>query len=364
MNTEIKDKIEVTKPPIASIGVIGWLRKNLFSSWSNTILTLLGIYILYSIIPSFISWAFIDASFVGSTKQECSKEGACWIFIKENLKLIFYGLYPSEELWRINSMYFILLVCGIYILTPNLKYKGWVGSFLLILFPILSVVMFSGGFGLETVETRLWGGLFLTLVIAGVGIVLSLPIGVMLALGRRSKLPVVSLLSTIFIEIWRGVPLITVLFMASNMFPLFMPEGVNFDKLIRALIGVMFFSAAYLAEVVRGGLQAMPKGQYEAAQAMGLSYWRMMALVILPQSLKMVIPAIIGSFIAIFKDTTLVLVIGLFDFLGIIQFVGTNPDWLGFSHEGYVFAAAIFWIFCFGMSRYSQNLEKKLDTGR
>ena len=143
-----------------------------------------------------------------------------------------------------------------------------------------------------------------------------------------------------------------------------MPEGVNFDKLIRALIGVMFFSAAYLAEVVRGGLQAMPKGQYEAAQAMGLSYWRMMALVILPQSLKMVIPAIIGSFIAIFKDTTLVLVIGLFDFLGIIQFVGTNPDWLGFSHEGYVFAAVIFWIFCFGMSRYSQNLEKKLDTGR
>ena len=364
MNTEIKDNIEVTKPPIASIGIIGWLRKNLFSSWSNTILTLLGIYILYSIIPSFISWAFIDASFVGSTKQECSKEGACWIFIKENLKLIFYGLYPSEELWRINSMYFILLLCGTYILIPNLKYKGWVGSFLLILFPILSVVMFSGGFGLETVETRLWGGLFLTLVIAGVGIVLSLPIGVMLALGRRSKLPVVSLLSTIFIEIWRGVPLITVLFMASNMFPLFMPEGVNFDKLIRALIGVMFFSAAYLAEVVRGGLQAMPKGQYEAAQAMGLSYWRMMALVILPQSLKMVIPAIIGSFIAIFKDTTLVLVIGLFDFLGIIQFVGTNPDWLGFSHEGYVFAAVIFWIFCFGMSRYSQNLEKKLDTGR
>ena len=235
---------------------------------------------------------------------------------------------------------------------------------MLILFPILSVVMFSGGMGLETVETRLWGGLFLTLVIAGVGIVLSLPIGVMLALGRRSKLPVVSLLSTIFIEIWRGVPLITVLFMASNMFPLFMPEGVNFDKLIRALIGVMFFSAAYLAEVVRGGLQAMPKGQYEAAQATGLSYWRMMGLVILPQSLKMVIPAIIGSFIAIFKDTTLVLVIGLFDFLGIIQFVGTNPEWLGFSHEGYVFAAVIFWIFCFSMSRYSQRLEKKLDTGR
>lgn len=355
---------EVSKPPIISIGFLAWLRKNLFSSTSNTLLTLIGVYLIYITMPALISWAFIDANFVGSTKEECSKEGACWIFIKENMKLIFYGLYPREELWRINTMYFILAVLGIYILIPNLKYKGWIGSFLLIIFPVLCVIMFSGGFGLETVESRLWGGLFLTLVIAGVGIVLSLPIGVMLALGRRSKLPVVSLLSTLFIEIWRGVPLITVLFMASNMFPLFMPEGVNFDKLIRALIGVMFFSAAYLAEVVRGGLQAMPKGQFEAAQANGLTYWRMMALVILPQSLKMVIPAIIGSFIAIFKDTTLVLVIGLFDFLGIIQFVGTNPEWLGFSHEGYAFAAAIFWIFCFSMSRYSQRLEKKLDTGR
>ena len=279
------------------------------------------------------------------------------------MKLIIYGLYPSDELWRINIAYFLLTVSIIYLLIPNLKYKGSVGIFLLFIFPVICVFLFSGGIGLENVETRLWGGLFLTLVIAGVGIVLSLPIGIMLALGRRSKLPIVSLLSTIFIEIWRGVPLITVLFMASNMFPLFMPEGVNFDKLIRALIGVMFFSAAYLAEVVRGGLQAMPKGQYEASQAAGLTYWKMMGLIILPQSLKIVIPAIIGSFIALFKDTTLVLIIGLFDFLGIIQFVGTNPDWLGFSHEGYVFAAAIFWVFCFGMSRYSQRLEKKLDTG-
>ena len=352
------------KPPVIELGIVGWLRKNLFSTWYNTILTILGFYLLYSLLPPFFNWIFFDANFVGSSKDECTKDGACWIFIKQNLKLIFYGLYPTEELWRINTAYVMLLIAGIYLLIPNLKNKAWVGAFLLIPFPIICVYLFSGGAGLTNVETRLWGGLFLTLVIAGVGIVLSLPIGVLLALGRRSKLPIVSLLSTIFIEIWRGVPLITVLFMASNMFPLFMPEGVNFDKLIRALIGVMFFSAAYLAEVVRGGLQAMPKGQYEASQAAGLTYWKMMALVILPQSLKMVIPAIIGSFIAIFKDTTLVLIIGLFDFLGIIQFVGTNPDWLGFSHEGYVFAAAVFWIFCFGMSRYSQNLEKKLDTGQ
>ena len=316
------------------------MKTNLFSSWYNSILTILSIYFLYIIIPPLINWIFIDANFVGSTKEECTKDGACWLFIKENIKMIFYGMYPKEELWRINSMYAILIIAGGYLLIPNLKYKGYVGAFLLIIYPVICVYMFSGGFGLVTVDTRLWGGLFLTLVIAGVGIVLSLPIGIMLALGRRSKLPVVSLLSTLFIELWRGVPLITVLFMASNMFPLFMPEGVNFDKLIRALIGVMFFSAAYLAEVVRGGLQAMPKGQYEASQAAGLTYWRMMALVILPQSLKMVIPAIIGSFIAIFKDTTLV-----------------------FALEGYIFAAVIFWVFCFGMSRYSQNLERKLDTG-
>ena len=354
------------KPPVVQIGIVGWLRKNLFSNWYNSLFTVLAVAFLSWFFPPIFQWIFVDAIWSGESKSDCKVEGAgaCWIFISANLKLIFYGLYPSEELWRINTMYFVLLAAGTYLLIPNLKYKGLVGVFLLIIFPIICVIMFSGGFGLETVETRLWGGLFLTLVIAGVGIVLSLPIGVMLALGRRSKLPVVSLLCTIFIEIWRGVPLITVLFMASNMFPLFMPDGVNFDKLIRALIGVMFFSAAYLAEVVRGGLQAMPKGQYESSQAVGLTYWRMMALVILPQSLKMVIPAIIGSFIAIFKDTTLVLVIGLFDFLGIIQFVGTNPEWLGFSKEGYVFCAVIFWVFCYGMSRYSQQLEKKLDTGR
>ena len=356
-------KNNIIAKPVYKLNTIRWMKTNLFSSWYNSILTILSIYFLYIIIPPLINWIFIDANFVGSTKEECTKDGACWLFIKENIKMIFYGMYPKEELWRINSMYAILIIAGSYLLIPNLKYKGYVGAFLLIIYPVICVYMFSGGFGLVTVDTRLWGGLFLTLVIAGVGIVLSLPIGIMLALGRRSKLPVVSLLSTLFIELWRGVPLITVLFMASNMFPLFMPEGVNFDKLIRALIGVMFFSAAYLAEVVRGGLQAMPKGQYEASQAAGLTYWRMMALVILPQSLKMVIPAIIGSFIAIFKDTTLVLVIGLFDFLGIIRFVGTNPEWLGFAHEGYIFAAVIFWVFCFGMSRYSQNLERKLDTG-
>ena len=219
------------RPPVIELGVMGWLRKNLFSNWYNSLLTIFGLYLLYILIPPLVNWIFLDAKFVGSTRDDCTNEGACWIFIQQNIKLIFYGLYPTEELWRINFVYLILLISGVYLLIPNLKYKGWVGAFLLIIFPIICVIMLSGGLGLEAVETRLWGGLFLTLVIAGVGIVLSLPIGVMLALGRRSKLPVVSILCTIFIEIWRGVPLITVLFMASNMFPLFMPEAVSYTHL-------------------------------------------------------------------------------------------------------------------------------------
>ncbi|MBI2205435.1 MAG: amino acid ABC transporter permease [Candidatus Rokubacteria bacterium] len=213
------------------------------------------------------------------------------------------------------------------------------------------------------VETRLWGGLFLTLVVASVGIVGSLPLGIVLALGRRSELPVIRAICVAFIEVWRGVPLITVLFMASNMFPLFMPEGVSFDKLLRALLGVTIFASAYMAEVVRGGLQAIPKGQYEAAQALGLGYWRTMGLIVLPQALRIVIPGIVNNFIGLFKDTTLVLIIGLFDFLGMAQAAASNAHWLGFAIEGYVFTAFGFWIFCFGMSRYSQHLERKLHTG-
>ena len=244
------------------------------------------------------------------------------------------------------------------------SYKGALGVFLVFVFPLICVYLFhGGGFGLEEVETPLWGGLFLTLVIALTGIVMSLPVGVVLALGRRSNMPVVKSLCVVFIELWRGVPLITVLFMASVMFPLFMPEGVNFDKLLRALVGVIFFASAYMAEVVRGGLQAIPKGQYEAADALGLSYWKKMGLVILPQALKITIPGVVNTFIGLFKDTTLVLIIGLFDFLGMAQAVSTNPDWLGFYVEGYVFVAFGFWVFCFGMSRYSIYLERKLETG-
>jgi general L-amino acid transport system permease protein len=342
--------------------------QNLFSSPLNIFLSFFAAYIVYLILPPMVDWLIINANF-GSDRSSCpaeagSREGACWAYISSWWKLLMYGRYPEEELWRIRSVYAILVIGLGWLIIPNLKHKAWVALFMLIGFPAIAFVMFVGdSFGLMFVETPLWGGMFLTLVIAITGIVASLPIGVVLALGRRSTMPIVRSLCVAFIELWRGVPLITVLFMASVMFPLFMPEGVNFDKLLRALIGVMLFSAAYMAEVIRGGLQAIPRGQYEAAAALGLGYWRMMGLVILPQALKLVIPGIVNTFIGLFKDTTLVLIIGLFDFLGMAQLVSTNPEWIGFYTEGYVFVAAGFWIFCFSMSRYSAHLEDKLHTG-
>jgi len=351
-------------PPSNSVGAIGWMRANLISSPLNIILTIIGAYLIYLSVPPVIGWAFINADWTGDTRDACTSSGACWVFIKIWFKQLMYGRYPDEELWRINLSYAILTVSLVAMMLPRTPKKGWIGLFLLTGYPLISYYLFVGdSFGLEWVETPLWGGLFLTLVIAITGIVASLPLGIVLALGRRSNMPVVRAVCVGFIEFWRGVPLITVLFMSSVMFPLFMPEGVNFDKLLRALVGVMLFSSAYMAEVVRGGLQAIPKGQYEAAEGLGLSYWKMMGLIILPQALKLVIPGVVNTFIGLFKDTTLVLIIGLFDFLGMAQLANTNPNWLGYSHEGYVFVAAGFWLFCFSMSRYSMHLEKKLHTG-
>ncbi len=351
-------------PPKTQVGALGWLRQNLFSSWSNAVLTLLGLYVVFRLLPPFIDWAFISADWTGETRDACAREGACWVYIRIWFKPLMYGFYPAEERWRVNLGFVILIAAMIPLFIPTFRWKAWIGAFLLFGFPVVAYFLFVGdAFGLPWVETPLWGGLFLTLVIAGVGIVASMPLGIILALGRRSTMPVVRALSVAFIELWRGVPLITVLFMASVMFPLFMPEGLVFDKLLRALVGVTLFSAAYMAEVVRGGLQAIPNGQYEAAQALGLNYWKMMGLIVLPQALRMVIPGIVNTFIGLFKDTTLVLIIGLFDFLGMAQAAAANSNWIGFSVEGYVFVAFGFWVFCFSMSRYSMHVEKKLHTG-
>ena len=351
-------------PPPSTVGVLGWLRSNLFSSISNSLLTVASIYILYALIPPVVDWVFLSADWIGESRDDCSSGGACWVFINARFDQFLYGFYTFEERWRVDLTFLILAVCMAWLLIPNLPKKNVVGIFTLFIFPIIAFfLLYGGAFGLEVVETPKWGGLMLTLVIAIVGIVASLPLGIVLALGRRSNMPLARSLSIVFIEFWRGVPLITVLFMSSVMLPLFLPEGVNFDKLLRALIGIMLFSAAYMAEVIRGGLQAIPKGQYEGAQAMGLGYWRMMYLIILPQALKLVIPGIVNTFIGLFKDTTLVLIIGLFDFLGIVQAAATDPKWLGYAVEGYVFCAFVYFLFCFGMSRYSMHIEEKLHTG-
>ncbi|WP_417709468.1 amino acid ABC transporter permease [Roseibium aggregatum] len=361
--------------PISTTGVIGWMRQNLFSSIGNTVLTVIGILIAYSLIAPLVQFAFIDAVWTGDNREACLPQdgghsGACWAYVEAYFPQFIYGRYPTEEVWRVNIVYFLFAALLIPLAIPNAPFKKINAILFLVVFPIVAYYLLTGlVFGdvviLPIVETAVWGGLLVTLVIAVTGIVASLPLGIALALGRRSKMPIIKLVSIIFIEFWRGVPLITVLFMSSVVLPLFLPDGVTFDKLLRVLIGVTLFSAAYMAEVVRGGLQAIPKGQYEGAMALGLRFWPMMYLIILPQALKLVIPGIVNTFIGLFKDTTLVLIVGMFDLLGQIQSSFTDPTWSTPStgHTGYLFAAVVFWTFCFGMSRYSIFMENKLHTG-
>ncbi|URQ61180.1 amino acid ABC transporter permease [Pantoea alhagi] len=342
-----------------------WAHKNLFSSWFNTLLTLLCLWIIWSVIPPALNWLIFQANWFGESRADCTKEGACWVFIHARFGQFMYGLYPHELRWRIN----ITLIIGLLSLIPmfirRMPRRGRYIAVWAMVFPLFVWLMLYGGlFGLERVETRQWGGLTLTLIIAAVGIAGALPLGILLALGRRTTLPVVRALSVIFIEFWRGVPLITVLFMSSVMLPLFMAEGTSIDKLVRALVGVILFQSAYVAEVVRGGLQALPKGQTEAAESLALGYWKTQLLVILPQALKLTIPGLVNTIIALFKDTSLVIIIGLFDLFSSVQQATVDPAWLGMSTEGYVFAALVYWIFCFGMSRYSQHLENRFNTGR
>lgn len=351
-------------PPKSEIGFIGWVRKNLFSTWYNTLLSLaIGYLVVTSVTPLF-NWLILEATFTGEDPADCASAGACWLFINQRLNFFIYGFYPEAQQWRVNVMFVLLAVSFLPQFIERFPARKWFGVFGLTGLPIVGYIMLTGGFfGLDEVPSSKWGGLMLTLTIAYVGILAALPLGTILALGRRSEMPIIRGICVTFIEVWRAVPLITVLFMASVMLPLFLPEGLNFEKLLRALIGITLWQSAYMAEVVRGGLQAIPKGQYEAASALGLGYWRKMGLVVLPQALTLVIPGIVNTFIALFKDTTLVLIIGLFDILGTVQSTITDPAWRDVTTEGYVFVAFFFWIFCFGMSQYSQKLERKLDTG-
>ena len=358
----------VLPPPLLTQGPVAWLRQNLFSSWLNSILTIIGLYLVAKLLIGVIDWAVINAVWTGADGAACTKagSGACWPFITNQLGLFMYGRFPVEERWRVDLTYVLAAIGLIPLMIPRVPGKLWLTLYMLVVFPVIAYFLLTGGLGLKVVETQLWGGLMITLVVASVGIAASFPIGILLALGRRSRLPIVKYASIGFIEFVRGIPLITMLFMASVMLPLFLPPEVNFDKLLRALIGVALFSAAYLAEVVRGGLQAIPKGQGEAADALGLNYAQKMGLIVLPQALKLVIPGIVNTFIGLFKDTSLVLIIGLFDLLGIVQqSVQADSKW--FSPEtaatGYAFAGFVFWIFCFGMSRYSAYIERLLAAG-
>jgi general L-amino acid transport system permease protein len=346
-----------------------WIRANLLSSWGNAALTLISVAAIALLLWHVLDWAVFSAVFTGSDGSACNRPdvGACWPFITHKLGLFMYGRYPTQERWRVDLTYVLALAGLVPLMIPRVPGKLWLSLYLLLAFPMLGFVLVRGGVpGLPSVPTERWGGLFLTLVVASVGIAASFPIGILLALGRRSELPIVKWASIGFIEFVRGVPLVTVLFMSSVMLPLFLPPDVTFDKLLRALIGVALFSAAYLAEVIRGGLQAIPRGQYEAADALGLSYAQKMGFIVLPQALKLVIPGIVNSFISLFKDTSLVLIIGLFDLLGIVQqSISSDAKWFSphTAATGYVFAGAVFWIFCFGMSRYSAFLERRLARG-
>lgn len=373
----VRQQMEGPKPaPSSQVGVIHWLRTNLFASVADSIMTILGLALLAYTLPGLIQWLFLDAAWTGADRTACAtvsqggvlpdgQSGACWAFVSAKFNQFIFGRYPSDLYWRPLLVMILFIALLIPMLMPKAPFKGWNALALFLVLPVVAFFLLGGGFGLQPVETQLWGGLMVTLILSFFGITVSLPFGILLALGRRSNLPAIKMLCVLFIEVIRGIPLITVLFMASVMLPLFLPDGWTFDKLLRALIGVSLFSSAYMAEVIRGGLQAMPKGQFEGADSLGLSYWQKMRLVILPQAIKLVIPGIVNTFIGLFKDTSLVYIIGMFDLLGIVTLNQSDANWSTpvTPITGYVFAGFVFWIFCFAMSRYSLFMERHLDTG-
>ena len=354
-------KTEELKPPVTSVGVIGWIKGNLFNGWFNSIITIAILYFLWKIVPSFIRWAFIDSLWI-STGAECHEVGgACWSIIPANIRFILFGFFPYESQWR-PLVAMILLVCLLYYSQNRNHWKKPLAYVWIIGLFIMGLLMKGGLFGLTPVESVKWGGLPLTLLLSVFGLTAAYPFGVILALGRQSSLPAIKTICIVYIELIRGVPLITLLFMSSVVFPLFLPESITVNKILRAQVAIIMFTAAYIAEVVRGGLQGMSKGQYEAAESLGLNYYLTMRLIILPQALKIVIPPTVSVLISAFKDTSLVVIIALYDLLKTTQSVLSNPEWMGFSIEAYIFIALIYFLGCFSMSNYSRKLERELAT--
>jgi len=360
-------------PPATMTGALGWVRANLLSSPFNIVLTILIVGLLAWAIPEIVKFLFIDAVWTGNDRDACLASvqhreiGACWPFVWERLPYFIYGSYPIPERWRVDVFFVMLAVGIVWLLWLNAPRRDLGAIYFFLILPVTSFILLTGwsAIGLRPVDTVLWGGVLVTIVVAAVGIVCSLPLGILLALGRRSRMPTVRLLSVIFIEFVRGVPLVTVLFMASVMLPLFIPEQWSPDKLVRALVGIALFASAYMAEVVRAGLQAIPKGQYEGAMAVGLRYAPMMRLVVLPQALNVTIPNIVNTYIGLFKDTTLVFIVGIFDLLRTIEVARIDPKWAApvTSTTGYAVAAIFYLVFCYGMSRYARAMETRLRRG-
>ncbi|WP_417454014.1 amino acid ABC transporter permease [Kiloniella sp.] len=348
-------------PPASQTGLLHWIKNNLFNSFANGLLTIVGLAILASIIPPLVNWGLLDAIFQGTAETCRQGQGACWAFVDAQIKLFLLGPYPTELAWR--PILSAVLLFGLFIITARhmLKTAHLVVAWLILPLPIYWLI--GGGLGLEVVDTSEWGGLMLTLVLAVVGILASLPIGVLLALGRSMQNKIIKIFCICVIELVRGVPLVTILFMATIMLPLFLPTDVEIGILYRVQFGIILFSSAYIAEVVRGGLQGVSKGQGEAAVALGLNRWQTTAFIILPQALKIVIPPLIGRCIALLKDTSLVVVVGLLDFLGIAKAASQDAEWLGFDAEAFVFCAFIYWVLCFCLSRYGRSLEKRGQVG-
>ena len=369
--------IEPEKAPSSDATVFGWMRKNLFASVSDTIMTVVAVFAILYYLPGVIDWLFLSAVWTGPDRTVCTTtvqggiqpdgwNGACWAYVNDRFVQFMFGSYPRDLLWRPLLVAVLFVALLVPLLMPKVPRKGLNAVLLLVALPIVAYFLLLGGsFGLRYVETPLWGGLMVTLILSFVGIAISFPVGILLALGRRSQMPILRTACIAFIEIIRGVPLITVLFMASVLLPLFLTPGNNIDKFLRALIGVSMFASAYMAEVIRGGLQAIPKGQYEAADALGLSYFSQMTFIILPQAIKLVIPGIVNTFIGMFKDTSLVLIISMYDLLGVVKASFGDSGWITpvTPLTGLIFAGFVFWIFCFGMSRYSAFVERRLDTG-
>jgi len=334
-------------------------RERLFGTpFTGFVSVVLALAIAWVAVP-LIRWALIDATWVGTTRADCAPGGACWVFIRARFGQFMYGLYPVDQRWRVDlaGIAFVLGVAAVVFAPQRLKLK--LGIVMLVLLPPLGIWLLSGGFGLRYIETREWGGLMLTLFISVYASLIAIPLGILFALGRQSELRVIRLISIVFIEFWRGVPIIAVIFLASLLLPLILPGGIGIDRLARAVIGLGFVIAAYMAEAVRGGLQALPKGQREAATALGLNYWKATGLIILPQALRISLPAMTNEFIALIKNTTLVLVVSILDLLGIAQASLADPNWVGMNMEAYVFSGAIYWLICFALSRWSRSLENR-----